>query len=74
MNIDNDKVKLDIKGKEIILEEIDSVVIAAGSKPYNPLQIPLEKTGIPVRIVGDSFEVTNGLKGIYAGYMAGYEI
>lgn len=74
INIKNDSVTLDRKGKEIVLEEIDSVVIAAGSRSFNTLQSPLVEAGIPVRVVGDALEVKNGLKGIYDGYMAGYEI
>jgi len=67
-------VTLERKGKKIVLEEVDSVIIAAGSRPYNTLQAPLKAAGIPVRVVGDSLDVTNGLKGIYQGYMAGYEV
>lgn len=74
VNIGKDNVMLERKGKEIVLEEIDSVVIAAGSRPYNPLQSHLEKSGFKVTVVGDALEVKNGLQGIYDGYMAGYVI
>ncbi|MDR3598067.1 MAG: FAD-dependent oxidoreductase [Clostridium sp.] len=72
--IGDDTVKLERKGKEIILEEVDSVIIAAGSKPYNTLQEPIEALGIKTRVIGDCHEVRNGLKDIYEGFMAGYEV
>lgn len=72
--IGDDTVKLERKGKEIILEEVDTVVIAAGSKPFNVLQEPIEALGIKTRVIGDSLEVRNGLKDIYEGFMAGYEV
>lgn len=74
VKIGSGTITIERKGKEIVLEEVDSVVIAAGSRPYNTLQVPLEAAGIPVRVVGDSLKVTNGLKGIFEGYMAGYEV
>lgn len=73
VRIGSGTVAIERKGKEIVLEEVDSVVIAAGSRPYNMLQSPLEEAGILVKVVGDSLIVTNGLRGIYDGYMAGYE-
>lgn len=72
--IGDDTVKLERKGKEIMLDEVDTVVIAAGSKPLNVLQEPIEALGIKTRVIGDSLEVRNGLKDIYEGFMAGYEI
>jgi pyruvate/2-oxoglutarate dehydrogenase complex dihydrolipoamide dehydrogenase (E3) component len=72
--IGDDTVNLERKGKEIMLEEVDTVVIAAGSKPFNVLQEPLEALGIKTRVIGDSLEVRNGLKDIYEGFMAGYEV
>ena len=74
VNIEKDKITLERKGKSIVLEEIDNVVIAAGSRPYNPLKTILEEAGFKVKVVGDALKVTNGLIGIYEGYMAGYTI
>lgn len=71
--IENDCVILERKGKEIMLEEVDTVVVAAGSKPVNDLVPLLEETGIKTTVVGDAKQVRNGLKAIYEGYMAGYE-
>lgn len=69
-----DSVTIEKKGRKIVLEDIDTVVIAAGSRPVNTLQTELEETGIPVRVIGDSKKVRNGLHAIYEGYMAGYEV
>lgn len=69
-----DSVTIEKKGRKIVLDDIDTVVIAAGSRPVNTLQAELEETGIPVRVIGDSKKVRNGLHAIYEGYMAGYEV
>lgn len=72
IKIDGDKVVLERKGKEITLEEVDTVVIAAGSRSVNDLVKPLEEAGVNVTVVGDAKQVRNGMKAIYEGYMAGY--
>lgn len=72
--IGDDTVILERKGKKVILEEIDTVVIAAGSRPFNTLEEPIKALGIPTRVIGDCKEVRNGLKDIYEGFMAGYEV
>lgn len=72
IKIDGDKVVLERKGKEITLEEVDTVVVAAGSRSVNDLVKPLEEAGVNVTVVGDAKQVRNGMKAIYEGYMAGY--
>ena len=72
--IDNDKVFVSRKGKEIILDEIDTVVVAAGSKSVNNLVAPLQESGAKVTVIGDAKEVRNGLAAVYEGYMTGYNI
>lgn len=71
IKIDGDKVVLERKGKEITLEEVDTVVVA-GSRSVNDLVKPLEEAGVNVTVVGDAKQVRNGMKAIYEGYMAGY--
>ncbi|WKY45230.1 FAD-dependent oxidoreductase [Eubacteriaceae bacterium ES2] len=73
MEIENDLVTIERKGKTIRIEEVDTVVIAAGSKPVNSLEKKIQALGIPVTVIGDAKEVRNGLSAIYEGYMAGYE-
>ena len=74
MKIEDDQVYIERKGKEIVLDEIDTVVVAAGSKSINNLVEPLKQKGINVTVVGDAKQVRNGLSAIYEGYMAGYTI
>ena len=72
--IGDDTVTIEKKGKKIVLEDVDTVVVAAGSKPVNTLEPELSEIGVPVKVIGDSKKVRNGLAAIYEGYMAGYEI
>lgn len=72
MKIENDQVFIERKGKEIVLDEIDTVVVAAGSKSINNLVEPLKQKGVKVTVVGDAKQVRNGLSAVYEGYMAGY--
>lgn len=71
--IGEDTVTISRKGKKIVLEEIDTVVVAVGSKPVNTLESAVSELGIPVVVIGDSKEVRNGLHAIYEGYVAGYQ-
>lgn len=73
VEVKGDKVVLERRGKEITLEEVDTVVVAAGSRPVNELEKPLTDLGVKVTVVGDAKEVRNGLRDIYEGYMAGYQ-
>lgn len=72
--IKEDSVVLERKGKEITLEEIDTVVVAAGSRSVNTLEDQVKELGIPVHVIGDAKQVRNGLKAIYEGYMIGYNL
>lgn len=71
--IENNTVVIERKGKVINIEEVDTVVVAAGSRSINHLQEPLKALGMKVVVVGDAKQVRNGLHAIYEGYMAGYE-
>lgn len=72
--IRENSVVLEKKGKQIILEDVDTVVVAAGSRPVNILEAVVQELGLPVTVAGDSKKVRNGLHAIYEGYMAGYEV
>lgn len=52
----------------------DSVVLAVGTRPHNPLQELLETVGIPVRVVGDAVKPAMVFDAIHQGYTAGREI
>jgi 2,4-dienoyl-CoA reductase (NADPH2) len=57
-------------------EEIaaDTVVLAAGSEGYNPLQEALEKRGIPVQVVGDARSPAKAFDAVHQGFAAGRNI
>jgi len=71
--INEDTVTIERKGKTIVLDEVDTVVVAVGSRSVNTLEEVVTDLGIPVKVIGDSKKVRNGLHAIYEGYMAGYE-
>jgi 2,4-dienoyl-CoA reductase (NADPH2) len=58
------------------VEEIpaDTVVIAAGAKPYNPLKDLLEETGISCQVAGDASGVGTAFDAVHQGFAAGREI
>ncbi len=58
------------------IEEIpaDTVVLAVGTKRYNPLQEAVEKRGITFRVVGDAMEAATVFEAIHQGFTAGAEI
>lgn len=72
--IGKDTVTIERKGKRMVLEEVDTVVIAAGSRSVNTLEKEMQELGVHVKVIGDSKKVRNGLHAIYEGYMAGYEV
>lgn len=74
ISIGEDHVTILRKGKTIVIEEVDTVVVAAGSKSVNTLADELTGINIPVTLIGDAKEVRNGLHAIYEGYMAGYRV
>ena len=52
----------------------DSVVLAAGAAPYNPLQAALEARGIACRVVGDASRIGLAFDAVHQGYRVGMEI
>jgi 2,4-dienoyl-CoA reductase (NADPH2) len=52
----------------------DTVVMAAGSSPHNPLEAILTERGIPLRVVGDAGGVGLAFDAVHQGYAAGREI
>jgi 2,4-dienoyl-CoA reductase (NADPH2) len=63
-------VKVEMDGK---IEEIpaDTVVLAAGAAPYNPLQKFVEKQGIPCKVIGDAARVALAFDAVHQGFAAG---
>lgn len=49
----------------------DTVVLAAGAKPCNPLREAVEKRRIPCRVVGDARKIGLAMDAIHQGFEAG---
>jgi 2,4-dienoyl-CoA reductase (NADPH2) len=73
VEIVHDGLKVD---KDDCVETIaaDTVVIAAGSASYNPLQGLLEKLGIAFKVAGDAGKVALAFDAVHQGYRAGMEL
>jgi 2,4-dienoyl-CoA reductase (NADPH2) len=58
------------------VEEIpaDTVVLAVGTRPHNPLQEWLVRKGIPFKVAGDARQVGMAIDAIHQGFAAGREI
>jgi len=54
--------------------EADTVVVAAGSVSYNPLESELEKMGVEYKIAGDARKVATAFDAVHQGYKIGLEI
>lgn len=52
----------------------DTVVMAAGSRSYNPLQEAVEKMGIDCQVIGDAGKVGLAFDAVHQGYRAGIAI
>jgi len=49
----------------------DTVVLASGAVPYNPLAGPLAELGVEVRVAGDAEAVANAYHAIHQGFNVG---
>jgi len=63
-------VTIEVGGVEKELEA-DTVIMAAGSKSYNPLQKVLEDNNINYEMVGDANKVGLAFNAVHAGFKAG---
>jgi len=64
--VDGKKVFIEGK-KQIVLENVDHIIVAAGMKSYNPLESKL-KNKIPVHVVGDAKMVGKAQDAIRDGF------
>jgi 2,4-dienoyl-CoA reductase (NADPH2) len=57
-------------------EEIpaDTVVLAGGAQPFNPLEPILEKKGIPYKVAGDARQVGTAFEAVHQGFAVAGEI
>ncbi len=56
-------------GKETI--PADTVVLAIGTKPYNPLEEALKESSMEVKVVGDANKIATAFEAVHSGYRAG---
>lgn len=60
---------LEIEEDDLTREiEADTVVLAAGSEPFNPLEDLVKETGIPYKIVGDAGRVATAFDAVHSGF------
>jgi 2,4-dienoyl-CoA reductase (NADPH2) len=60
-------------GEEELLPA-DTVVLALGARPHDPLRAALEAEGVLVKVVGDAARVADALKAIHAGFEAAQKL
>ncbi len=72
--IDGNRVRLKTLTGEVILNDIDDIIIAAGFKPNNETEEVLNDYKGDVVVVGDANKVKNGLYNLREAYEAGLKI
>ncbi|MCY6370590.1 FAD-dependent oxidoreductase [Clostridium ganghwense] len=72
--LNNSVVTADKEGNESKLQNIDTVVMAIGSRPVNELAAKLEGKVEKVITVGDAVKVRKALEAVEEGFRAGLEI
>jgi 2,4-dienoyl-CoA reductase (NADPH2) len=63
-------VRIESGGEEELIRA-DSVVLAVGSAPYNPLQEELESLGLSCRVIGDASQPAQAMQAIHAAHELG---
>jgi 2,4-dienoyl-CoA reductase (NADPH2) len=73
LEITSSGVRIERDGR---IEELpaETIVLAAGTKPYNPLAEIVASLGIPFVVVGDARSAAMVIDAIHQGYAAGAEI
>ena len=73
LKITESSVKVETGGR---VQEIpaDTVVLAAGTQPFNPLKGTLEKKGIPLQVVGDATVPAKAFDAVHQGFAAGRHV
>jgi len=67
--VENNKVFLE-GDNEMVLDNIDLIVLAAGMKPYNELEIKLTEKNMKYMLAGDAFQVAKAEDAIRSGRLA----
>ncbi len=61
-------------GEELVLEEIDTIILAMGSRPFNPLEGPLKERLEEVYAVGDCDNPRNAGAAIHEAFQIAYRL
>lgn len=67
-------VTVEKEGKEQTLTGFDSIILAVGTKSYNPLEKPMQETGKKIHIIGDANKAGNITDAIYQAAKLGVSI
>ena len=73
LEITESGLRMECEGKVEELEA-DTVVLAVGTRPYNPLQQVAEELGISCHVVGDALKPAMVFDAIHQGFTAGSEL
>lgn len=60
-----------VSGEAVVLEDVDSVVLATGHAPITELEDEVGALGIPVHMAGDCLSPRTAEEAIYEGFMVG---
>jgi len=63
-----------LQGDEEMLIPADTIVLAVGAKPYNPLKDSIESKGISCTVVGDAGTIGKAFDAVHQGFEAGYQL
>ncbi len=67
-------VTVEKDGTEQTLSGFDSIILATGTKSYNPLEEPMKKSGKKIYIIGDAKKASNITDAIYEAAKLGVSI
>jgi hypothetical protein len=60
-----------VSGEPIILQEVDTVVLALGHAPETGLETQLAPLGLPMHLAGDCLSPRSAEEAVYEGMLAG---
>jgi 2,4-dienoyl-CoA reductase (NADPH2) len=73
LEITDSGIKAEVDGA-VMEMPADTIVLAVGARPYNPLKDVLEKKGIPYHVAGDAGHIALAFDATHAGFAAGRKI
>jgi len=70
LRIDNSRIFVRHEGQDRELDRVDTIVVATGNRPYDPLSKTLGASGVNVTLVGDAQEPGNIFGAVASGHEA----